>query len=72
MKTEPTEESYWQRREFIQAFAEMTNLGVNEAREQWAGFSRQLSDKEIEAIELGGEEAGYREGARFNECFPFD
>jgi hypothetical protein len=62
---------YWERFSvFITAFAEITQLSLNEARDQWAGFSVQLSDTERQTIEYGGEQSGYQQGALFNECFP--
>lgn len=54
--------------DFIDGFA--TGAGLpnttqddrNEAKEQWAGWSRQLSDKQLEAVEAEGYRGGLREG----------
>jgi hypothetical protein len=35
---------------------------IDRAKEQWAGWSRQLSDKEREAVEAEGYHGGLREG----------
>jgi hypothetical protein len=54
--------------EFLEGFNEATAL--EDSAEQWAGFSRQLSDHERTRIELGGYEAGRAEGEKFREIHP--
>lgn len=57
-------------RDFLKAFGE--TIGANEivADEQWAAYSRQLSDKQREAVERGGAKAGKREGKDFLKLCP--
>ena len=55
--------------EFIAGFAEATGFDMQQADEQWAGFSRNLSDAEIEREEAGGREAGVRNGELFLAMF---
>lgn len=55
---------------FLAAFAAAAELKDSEADEQWAGFSRHLSDKERDEIERGGSRAGAREGAAFLALYP--
>jgi hypothetical protein len=56
---------------FIDGFAagagipNRTNADYLRARDQWAGWSRQLSDKEREEVESGGYDSGLREGKIF-------
>ena len=57
------------KQEFIEGFAAATGLDFQQADEQWAGFSRNLSDAEIEREEAGGREAGERNGQQFNAMF---
>jgi len=59
-----------QMKTFIEAFADTINLPPAKAVEQWAGFSRQLSDQERERIERGGESEGKRMGEDFNRLYP--
>lgn len=68
MKTN-TENSIY-RNVFLTSFAAAAELKDSEADEQWAGFSRQLSDKERDEIERGGSRAGAREGAAFLALYP--
>ena len=56
--------------EFLKGFAQATGLDRQEAEEEWAAFSRQLSGITIRAIEDGGYEAGVREGRRFRAMYP--
>ena len=51
--------------EFLDGFAISAEIGRDEADEQWAGFSRQLSDGERNRIEGSGFEAGLEEGDKF-------
>jgi hypothetical protein len=55
--------------DFLDGFAAETNLGRAEAEEQWAAFSRQLTDRERKQIEDGGYEVGVIEGQSFNGMF---
>ena len=55
--------------DFLSAFADTLAVTSQEASDQWAGFTRQLSDKERCEIENGGMDAGIREGRAFNEMF---
>ncbi len=50
---------------FLRGFRDAAHLSVQDASEQWAGFSRQLSDAEIRRIEWRGYDAGVREGKRW-------
>jgi len=52
---------------FIEGFAESTNLTINEAKTEWAAWSRQLPDTEREQIENKGHVSGMNEGNRYNE-----
>lgn len=56
--------------EFIRGFAEATGLSTQDAQEQWAGFSRGLSDAEIEFEEAGGYQSGVAQGGFFRTMFP--
>jgi len=48
---------------FIVGFMEASGIfDIDRAKEQWAGWSRQLSDKEREAVEAEGYHGGLREG----------
>ena len=55
---------------FLTAFAAAAHLNDSEAGEQWAGFSRSLSDSERELIENGGTQSGSREGESFLKLHP--
>ncbi len=57
-------------RAFLEGFAAETNLSDSEADEQWAAFSRQLSDLERRRIERRGRKAGEIEGRRFARLYP--
>ncbi len=46
-----------------------TGLDAQAASEQWAAFSRQLSDAAIARIEAGGYASGLREGKQFVATF---
>lgn len=49
--------------EFIKGFAEGAKIAdLNRAREQWAGWSRQMSDSERNSVEAGGYSSGVTEG----------
>lgn len=57
---------------FLMGFMEATNserdihpMSYLEAEDEWAWYSRQLSDGEIRRIERGGRASGLREGRRF-------
>lgn len=54
-----------QEREFFRGFSEATGLDEREAKEQWAGFSRQLCDSDRQAVE----EAWYSSGVNEGECW---
>jgi hypothetical protein len=45
---------------FIESFALSTHQTLPAAREQWASFSRNLSDTERDQIEQGGTMAGWK------------
>jgi len=62
-----TQEKY---SDFLDGFAMETELDRQEAENQWAGFSNQLSDSERREVEAGGWEAGITEGEKFTEMFP--
>ena len=53
--------------EFLNAFADAAGIDRNEANEQWAGFSRQLSDREIIEQESGGARSGRENGKMMRE-----
>ena len=55
--------------DFIEGFAAASELDLAEAGEQWAGFSRQLSDREREEIEAGGYAAGLEQGTAFRALY---
>jgi hypothetical protein len=55
--------------QFINGFASVLSYDIATAEEQWAWFSRQLSDNERDEIEQGGFDAGVTEGEKFNEMF---
>lgn len=55
---------------FLSGFAKETGLSKQEADEQWAAFSRSLSDSERSAIESRGESSGKAEGEKFNKMYP--
>jgi hypothetical protein len=55
---------------FIESFALATHQTLPAAREQWAGFSRNLSDTERDQIEQGGTISGGLEGASYLELYP--
>lgn len=55
---------------FLTSFAATTGLSDNEANEQWAGYSRMLSDSEIARIERGGTKSGERMGNAFLRDYP--
>lgn len=56
--------------EFLNAFTVWAELEENEAADQWAGFSRDLSDRERAEIEDGGAESGARMGRMFLAMYP--
>lgn len=56
--------------DFLDGFADATGFSREEANEQWAAFSRQLSDAEIKQIEDGGYDAGQDEAEKFRELYP--
>ena len=51
--------------EFLKSFHAAAELVENEADDQWAGFSRDLSDRERAEIEDGGAESGAEMGRMF-------
>lgn len=55
---------------FLDSFAVAAELRRAEADEQWAGFSRQLSDAERARIEAGGFSAGAEQGEAFLALYP--
>jgi hypothetical protein len=55
---------------FLNQFAATTGLSDNDAREQWAGYSRMLSDRQIKNIERGGAKSGERMGRQFLADYP--
>jgi hypothetical protein len=55
---------------FLTEFAKTIGMNIQDAEEQWAGFSRQLSDNERNRIEARGARAGKSEGLRFLELYP--
>ena len=58
------------RDDFLAGFATATGFPRNEAVEQWAGFSRQLSHADLRTAEAGGYEAGQEQGQAFIELYP--
>lgn len=54
---------------FLRGFATATGMSQQESSEQWAGFSRMLSDSQIRKIERGGYASGVREGKRFRKLY---
>ena len=57
--------------EFLRGFAAEAGLAsTTEADEQWAAFSRQLTDDARDCIESGGYEAGKIQGQSFREMYP--
>jgi hypothetical protein len=56
--------------EFLTGFARGAGISRAEADEQWQWYSRQLTDADRAKLHAGGEEAGEREGRRFNDEFP--
>jgi len=54
----------------MDGFQKAAGLSRAEAAEQWAWYSRQLSDREIRRIERGGFEAGLRMGEDFRNSYP--
>lgn len=54
---------------FLDGFAVGAELPRSEADEQWAGFSRQLSDSDRMAIESGEYKSGVQQGEAFYELF---
>ena len=58
--------------EFIEAFAETIGQSQSQAKEQWDGFSRQLSDRERQIVENGGRQSGIYEGKCYLELYPKD
>ena len=56
-------------KDFLDGFAAASELDLAEAGEQWAGFSRQLSDREREEIEAGGYDAGFGQGNAFRALY---
>jgi len=52
---------------FIEGFAEKTNLSINEAKQAWSDWTRQMGDVERNEIENSGHVAGMNEGDRYNE-----
>ena len=55
---------------FLISFEKTTGLNHIEAAEQWANYSRQLSDKDRLRIEQGGRAAGERMGQEFRRHHP--
>ena len=55
---------------FLTAFAATTGLTDSEADEQWAAYSRQLSDVERARIEAGGTRSGVFLGGKFLADYP--
>ena len=54
---------------FLRGFAEAAGVKKIEAAENWAEFTRQLSDAERTRIESGGYDSGWREGELFAELY---
>lgn len=54
---------------FLRGFADGASLGYDTADEQWAAYSRQLSDNERARIEAQGYIAGHAEGKAFAVTF---
>lgn len=52
-------------REFVEGFAEGAEIRVREARDAWAQFSRQMSDKDREAKEQQGRSRGMTLGLEY-------
>ena len=57
-------------KQFLIGFETTTGLNHLEAAEQWAEYSRQLSDKDRQRIEQGGRTAGERMGQEFRKHHP--
>ncbi len=55
--------------DFIRAFAMEIGASNDEAEEQWAGFSRDLSDKQRDEIEKQGWYSGVDQGKEFSKLF---
>jgi hypothetical protein len=55
-------------RDFLRGFRETSQTG-EDYDEQWAGFSRQLGDKERREIEAGGYDSGLEMGRQFHKTF---
>lgn len=51
--------------EFLKSFQASAELSETEAADQWAGFSRDLSDRERAETEDGGAESGAQMGRMF-------
>jgi hypothetical protein len=56
--------------EFVRGWIAATNHGRYEAGEQWAGFSRSLSDHERELVESAGFASGFEMGTAWNTMYP--
>lgn len=50
---------------FLRGFRDAAHLSMQDASEQWAAFSRQVSDAERRRIEQRGYGRGIREGRRW-------
>lgn len=55
---------------FLRGFAAATGMSLQESSEQWAAFSRMLSNAQIRRIERGGYASGIREGKNFRKLYP--
>jgi hypothetical protein len=56
--------------QFVLGFMDATGLDSHEVADQWAAFSRQLTDGARDCIEAGGYEAGIIQGRSFREMYP--
>lgn len=52
-------------KDFLRGFADGGSLGYSQADEQWAAWTRQLSDAERARVEAGGYPKGHEEGVKF-------
>jgi len=55
--------------DFLRGFAASSGVKKIEAAENWAEFSRQLSDAERTRIESGGYDSGWREAEQFGKLY---
>lgn len=55
---------------FLRGFADSASVSYKNADEQWAGFSRSLSDSERARIEKRGYASGHAEGKKYAVLYP--